>query len=134
MNLGDVMDEIGTAVGSIDGMRVFPYSADRVTPPAALVVWPDEITYDTAMSRGGDRYTLPLWVVVGKADARTTRDRLSQYIDGAGDASVKSVVDGGTYTACDSIRVMSATVESVEIAGVNYLAANFQLDVIGTGG
>lgn len=134
MNLGDVMDEIGAAVATIDGVRVFPYSADRIIPPAALVVWPDEITYDTAMRRGGDRHTVPLWLVVGKLDARTTRDALSQYIDGAGDASVKAAVDDGTYTACDSVRVMSATVQSVSIAGVDYLAAHFLLDVIGSGG
>lgn len=54
MNLAAVMDELGAALGTIPGLRVFPYWADRITPPAAVVGWPDPLTYDATMRRGSD--------------------------------------------------------------------------------
>lgn len=134
MNLADVMDEIGTALEGIDGLRVFPYWADRITPPAAIVAWPDPVTYDATMGRGADQMTLPLFVLVGRFDARSTRDRLAVYLDGSGDSSVKAVLEAHTWTSCDSVRVASATVDSYTVAAVDYLGAEFSLDIFGTGG
>ena len=134
MNLGDVMDELGTALETIDGLRVFPYWADRVTPPAAIVAWPDPVTYDATMARGADQMTVPVIVLVGRFDARSTRDRLAIYLDGTGASSVKAVLEAAEYTACDSVRVASATVDSYSVAAVDYLGAEFSLDIFGTGG
>lgn len=134
MNIAAVMDELGTALEAVDGLRVFPYSADRIVPPAAIVGWPDPITYDATMARGADRLTAPLFVLVGRLDARTSRDRLAKYLAGAGDDSVKAAVEAGTYTAFDSVRVQEARVDGFTVAGVEYLGATFQLDLIGTGG
>ncbi|HEX5120360.1 MAG TPA: hypothetical protein VFW65_34695 [Pseudonocardiaceae bacterium] len=133
MNIGDVMDELGTALETIDGLKVFPYYADRLVPPAAVLAWPDPLAYDDTMVRGSDRVTLHLFVMVGRFDARTTRDRLSQYLDGSGDASVKAAVEGGTYTALDTVRVVQATVDSYTSAGVELLGADFELDIYGRG-
>lgn len=136
MRLAGVMDEIGAALAVIDGLRVFPYSADRITPPAGIVGWPDSIDYDMTFGRGSDSMVLPVWVVVGKVDARSTRDTLAAYLDGSGPSSVKAAIDGGTYTACDSVTVTGAPhgVESVSIAGIDYLAAVFNVEVTGKGG
>jgi hypothetical protein len=134
MNLANVMDELGVALENVAGLRVLPYSADRITPPAAIVGWPDPIAYDTTMVRGGDTVTMPLFVVVGKIDARSARDRLAIYLDGAGAASIKAVVESGTYTAFDSVRVQEARVDGISVAGTEYLGAIFQLHIIGPGG
>lgn len=133
MNIGTVMDELGVALGTITGLRVFPYSASRVVPPAAIVGWPDPVTYDSTLRRGADELTLPVWVLVGSVDARTARDVLAGYLDGAAAGSVKAALDGDTYTACDSVRVASATVESISSAGVEYLGAVFQVEITGSG-
>jgi hypothetical protein len=133
MNLASVMDELGTALETIDGLTVFPYYADRLIPPAAVLAWPDPLTYDATMARGSDQITLSLFVMVGRFDARTTRDRLAIYLDGSGDASIKAAVEGGTYTALDSVRVASATVDSYTSAGVELLGAEFSLDIFGRG-
>jgi hypothetical protein len=132
VNLGNVMDELGTALEAIDGLRVHPYYADRITPPSAVVAWPD-IDYDATFGRGADRLTVPVYVLVGKVDARSSRDRLAVYLDGGDTKSVKAALEGGTYTACDSVRVTSATVESIEVAAVEYLGGVFQVDIIGQG-
>lgn len=133
MNLGAVMDEIGTALEAIDGLRVFPYNADKVNPPAAVLAWPDPITFDETMGRGSDRETMHLFVMVGRFDARTTRDRMAAYLDGSGASSVKAKVEGGTYAACDSVRVVQATVDSYTSGGVDLLGADFELDIVGRG-
>lgn len=131
MNLAAVMDEIGDALDTIAGLRVFAYSADRITPPAAVVGWPDPLTYDQAFARGADRIDLPIYLMVGRVDARSARDDLAAYLDGTGASSVKAVVDGATYTACDSVRVASATVEAITVADIEYLGAVFTVDIIG---
>ena len=133
MNLADVMDELGVALETIDGLKVFPYYADRIIPPAAVLAWPDPITYDNTMGRGSDRETMHLFVMVGRFDARTTRDRLAQYLNGGGDTSIKAKVEGGTYTAFDSVRVVQVTVDSYTSGGVELLGADFELDIVGRG-
>lgn len=133
MLLSDVMDDLGTALGTIPGLRVFPYWADRVTPPAAVVAWPDPLTYDSAMARGADRAELSVLVMVGKVDARTARDNLARYVDGSGEYSVKAAIDGHEATAYDSARVDRAEFGVITVAGIEYLAATFYVDIIGTG-
>ena len=133
MDLADVMTELGTALEAIDGLRVFDYLADRVTPPAAVLAWPD-IAYDVVLRRGGDQMTFPVYVVVARSDARTARDNLAPYLAGSGGSSVKAALEGGSYTACDLARVRTARVEPVVIADTPYLAAVFDVEVTGTGG
>ena len=127
------MDDLGTALATIDGLRVFPYWQRAIYPPAAMVAWPDPLTYDATMRRGGDRTTLPIIVLVGQADARTARDLLAQYLDGSGAASIKTVIEAHTPTAYGSARVQTASIDVATVASVDYLAATFHVDVIGTG-
>lgn len=134
MNIGNVMDALGAAVDTIPGVRVFPYWADRITPPAAVVGWPDPINYDATYARGSDQMTIPMTIVVGRIDARSARDDLSRFLDGSGAASIKTVVDGHITTVWDSAQVQSATVTVVSVAGVEYLGAEFQIDIFGSGG
>lgn len=133
MNIADVMDELGTALDTIDGLRVFPYWADRVTPPAAVVAWPDPVTYDETFGRGMDKITIHVFVIVGRFDARSTRDRLAKYLDGSGGDSIKATLDGGTYTSCDSVTVQQAVVDSYIVAGTEYLGSDFTLLIVGRG-
>jgi hypothetical protein len=134
MNLGDVMDDLAAALGTIDGLRVFPYWADRISPPAAVVAWPDPLTYDAAMARGADRAEIPVIVLAGRVDARSARDVLGRYCDGAGAHSVKAAVDGyDTATAYDSARVMRVEFGTIIVSAIDYLAATFYIDVIGKG-
>lgn len=133
MNLADVMDDLGAALDTIDGLRVHAYGADRITPPAAVIAWPEELTYDAAMQRGADQAEIPVVVLVARADVRTARDVLARYCDGVGAHSVKSAVDGYTATAYDSARVMRVEFGPATFAAVEYLAATFYIDVIGKG-
>lgn len=132
MNLDAVMQEIADRLDTIDGLRVHGYPADSVTPPAAVLGYPD-VTYDETMRRGLDRYSLPLWILVGKVSDRAARVAIAPYLDGAGVRSVKSVLEAALFVSLDSLRVQSAEPDVIAIASVEYLAYQFTIDIAGTG-
>lgn len=132
MNLTTVMDELGAALGSISGLRVFPYDANKVTPPAAIVDLPEPIEFDETYHRGMDHWTVPVSVVVG-GTGLPARDALGPYISGSGVRSIKAVVDGYTYTSCDSVTVVRAEIAYLTFGGAQFLGALFDVDVAGQG-
>lgn len=133
MILGDVMDEIRDVLATIPGLRAYAFPPDKLAPPAAVVVMPDEIEYDATYGRGSDRISLGVLVVVGKASSRAARDNLVGYADGAGTKSFKAACNGHAWTSCDSVRVTSCSFDVVSVAGVDMSAALFELDIIGKG-
>jgi hypothetical protein len=104
-----------------------------VTPPAAIVSYPQAYTFDATYGRGMDRLSLPVVVVVGRPTERQTRDNLAVYCNGSGAKSVKAVVESGTYTAFHMVRVEDIEFDVVSIAGTDYMAAVFTLDIAGAG-
>ncbi len=133
MNIASVMDDLAIPLDTITDLRVFPYYAEKITPPAAMVTWPEPIEYDSAMARGADRQTIPIVVVVGRANARSARNSLAKYAAGSGADSVKAVIESHTPTAYHSARVMRAEFGLFVIAGISYLGLTFYVDVIGQG-
>lgn len=95
MNLGDVMDEVAGRLKAIPALRVHPFPADTVNPPAAVVAWPDRYDFDETYGRGSDRLTVPLVVVVARVPDRAARDQLSKYCNGTGASSVKLALETG---------------------------------------
>lgn len=133
MNVADVMDQIAQRLDTITGLRVFAYPPPKVTPPAAYLPYPESITYDATYGRGSDELAAGVVVVVGKVSERFCRDDLAAYADGAGARSVKAVLESGDYTAFDTVRVSEVTFDVLPIAGVDYLAAMFELQIAGPG-
>lgn len=135
MILTDVMDELGTQLETIDGLRVYRYPPDNVQVPAAVLDLPSSIQFDQTYGRGMDRLTLALDVLVGRVHDRSTRGLILPYFDGSGDRSIKQVTEAGTYTAFDSIRVDAADDPFAvwTFAAVEYLAGSFTLDIAGAG-
>lgn len=133
MNLADAMDELAAALAPIEGLRVFPYWTDRITPPAAIVGWPDPLTFDATFGRGSDKVEFPLHVAVGKFDARSSRDQMAKYADGSGEFSVKAAIESHTPAAYDSARVTRVEFDVLTVAEVDYLAATFYIDITGRG-
>jgi hypothetical protein len=127
------MDEVSTQLDTIAGLRCFPYPPDSITPPAAIVAYPEEIQFDATYDRGADTLTLPVIVAVGKVHDRSTRKLVAAYCAGSGASSIKAVVEAGTYTAFDTVRAARAELDIVTIGSADYLAAIFDLDIIGDG-
>lgn len=133
MELDSVMDEIAAQLDLIDGLNVHAHPVGSVTPPAAVLTYPDDFKYDESYGGGTDRMTLPVVLVVGKASDRGARDKLASYVNRTGPASIKAALESGAYQAFDEVHVPSVEFDVVRIAQTDYLAATFELDIIGEG-
>jgi len=133
MNLANVMDAVSNRLDTIAGLRCFAYPTAKLTPPAAIVSYPETVTFDETYGRGMDRMTLPVVVVAGKVSDRSARNALGAYCDGTGAASFKAVLESGAYSAFHTVRVAGIEFDTVTIAGTDYIAAMFSLDISGSG-
>lgn len=135
MNIQTVMQQISDQLDTIAGLECFPYPpATPPAGPAAVVGWP-KITYGQTYRRGMDGLALSVSIVVplAGADAKSTWTALAEYMTATGAKSVLAVLDAGTYTAFDTLAVESAEVDVAEIGGVDFLRANFAIEINGTG-
>jgi hypothetical protein len=134
MDLGAVMQQVADRIDTIPDLRVFAYPADKISPPAAIVTYPGTLAYDASYGRGMDHIPdLTVVLLVGKVSARASRDLITKWVKGSGANSIKAVVESGTYTAFDTVRVTEVTFDVIAIAAVEYLAATFTLDIAGQG-
>ncbi|WP_030488192.1 hypothetical protein [Micromonospora chokoriensis] len=130
----DVADELSVALRTIGGLTVPEWGVQRVSPPFALIPLPDQISYDLAYGRGGDRIEdWPVMVLVDRPARPESRRAIAEYGAGSGAKSVKAAIEAHAYTACDAVRVTSCEFEVVSYADVSYLAAMFHLDISGKG-
>lgn len=133
MILADVMQDVADQLDTIAELRAFAFPPDTITPPAAMVTWPKDLEFDQTYQRGRDRLTLGVVVVVGRPADRSAVERLGVYCDGSGPASVKEVLEAGTYTTMDVVVVTSIEFADFTIGGTDYPGALFTLDIIGKG-
>lgn len=129
LDLGAVMDAIGTRLATIAGLRVADYPSDAANPPQAIVSLPETIEFDSVMGRGADRVVIPITVLVGKVSDRAARDALALYVSGSGASSVKAAVDGDLGGTVHTARVTGASINVVTIQAVDYLGASFDVEV-----
>lgn len=127
-SLNAVMDALGVRLATISGLRVFDFPPETVSVPAAIVAY-GEVVYDSTYGRGADMATFPVHVLVSRTSDRMARDQLEAYRAGAGAKSVKAAIDGDLGGTVADARVASSVVEAIEVNGVSYVAATFQVEV-----
>lgn len=132
------MTEIGavltTFTAANPGLRVYDYPPPTIVAPAIVVSYPDRIVYDATYGRGADIIRgVPVIAMVGKATDRTARDRVAQYANGSGTSSVKVTLEAHAWVSCQEVVITECTFDVVTVAGVDYIAALFSLDIIGLG-
>lgn len=135
MNLSTVMEELGAAVGTVAGLRVYPWAASKISPPGVIFGLPDEIRPNEAYGRGKMRVPdLPLILLVGRASNRTELATLAAYCAGSGSKSLVAALQGyGGFTQIEAITITRIELDAVKLAGIDYLGAIFHLDLIGSG-
>ena len=126
------MQEIADRLNTMGKLQVYGFAAESVTPPAAVVGYP-EIEFDATYGRGMDRWTLPVWVVIGKSSSLAARDQVSKYVSGGGITSFKEAIESGEYASLDTVRVASATPDQILVGTSEYLSYRFDLDIAGQG-
>lgn len=134
VNLSAVMDAIAAKVDLIDPLNVYSWPTDSVSPPAAIVAYPEDYAFDLNYGRGQDTITLPVWVVVGRVHDRSTKVDLAAYCDGSGPKSVKQAIEVETYSGVlDDAQVQHIDFDAIQIAGTDYMAAMFTVKITGRG-
>jgi hypothetical protein len=116
---------------TIPGLRVVPILPEQVNPPLAMVNL-DRINYQKSFHRGLTEYLFKITVVVGRASERSAQNSLDQYVASDGVYSVLNALEndrtlGGV--AADSTMVSLDAYGSVVIGDVNYLSAEFSVQV-----
>ena len=132
MNLKTIMEELRAGLlpamtGA--GINAFDYPVGRVNAPAVVLSYPERIDYHGAYQGGMQRLTIPLVVVVARANEESAADLLGELCATEGDKSIMMIVENASYTALDAVTVTSVDFDVVEIAGASYVAALFTLDV-----
>ncbi len=138
MDLSDVMDAVADRLRTIDRIadRTFAYPPLKVEAPAGIVAYPDSIDFDATYGRGLDMIRgLEVTIVEGKVSDRDARDRIAPYVAGTGLSSVKAVLEAGPHTGepWDDLHVLSVAFDVVTLAGTDYMAATFKIDLAGPG-
>ena len=134
MNIAEVMDELAERLDTIPGLRVSAEFVGSPNPPHAIVALPRG-DFDKTYGRGMDTWELPIVVLVGKVREKTARDNASPYVSGSGPKSVKQVLEDPAYTyaSLDTLRVQGFEFDVYTFGGIDYLAAEFTLDIAGDG-
>jgi hypothetical protein len=129
INLAAVMDAIkNTAVSQGVIARAYEYPIPDPTPPCLIVGWPTKLDFDLTFKRGADEATFPVWFLVSKVMDRQARNALSAIITGA--TGIKDKLDGNLGGVVQSATVVNCKVTALTITGIDYLAAEFEMDVI----
>lgn len=132
MRIVDVMDELAMRLRSITAFReVASWPKGSITPPAAVVAYPENYNPHATYARGATELKLPVFAAVAKISERTARDALSDLVEGP--TSVITVLESGIYTAFDVVTVSNVDFDTVTIGGTDYIAAVFDCDIVGSG-
>lgn len=132
-NLTNIRNEIKNNLANITSLSVYGYVPDSIEPPTAVVGVMDTITYDDTMSRGSDRYSVPVYLYVSRVDAQDSQETLDGFLVSSGANSVKAQIESDTTLngEAQSVRVTSASNYGVyEINNINYLGVEFIVEVI----
>lgn len=121
------MNDIGTQLSTITGLRVFDFPPKSAQPPFAFVNLPDLIAYDATMERGADRFTTEVWLGVPDVVDRAATAKLAGFAAGAGASSVKAAVEASTVY---NHRVTEARFSQIALAAGSYSGVLFTVDTV----
>lgn len=130
--MSNLRSGLATRLATIAGLRTSATLPDQPQPPQA-VVYPDRVTYDTALGRGSDEYTFVVLVIVGRIAERTAQTSLDAYCNPSGSTSIKAAVEGdptlgGNALDCRVTEMRGQS--SLTLGDTTFLTAEFVVSVI----
>lgn len=128
--LENVQAGLADALRNIVGLRVYDFPSDRVETPAAVLSLP-ETGYDVTLGGRSDRWQFPLWVLVAKADDKAAYGEMVEYLEAEGPRSIRAMIEADRTLggACDTSAVLAARPLFATVAGTEFLAVEFTLEV-----
>ncbi len=90
--LSDIRSGLATNLATVDGLRTSAFVPDEPKPPIA-VIFPENISFDSAFGRGLDEYTFTIQLIVSKVSDRNAQSNIDAYCNPDGDSSVKAAVE-----------------------------------------
>jgi hypothetical protein len=129
IDLDAVMDAIANELEA-DGVtqRTYAWPADSISVPCAVVGYPTRLDFDASFQRASDEAVFPIWFIVGAVAEKAARKALSDVITGA--TGIKNSLDGNLAGAVQTARVTDCVIETIDVGGVPYLSARFDLEVL----
>lgn len=126
-----VREGIETNLQAITGLRTTSIVPDNVSPPVAIVAFPESINYDDTFGRGADRLSVLVHVLVGKVSDRAANTALDAYLSG-GEGGIKAAIEADITLdgAARTCRVVEAETNVMVVGAQEYLAATFTVDVL----
>jgi len=113
--LSDIRSGLATNLATVDGLRTSAFVPDEPKPPIA-VIFPENISFDSAFGRGLDEYTFTIQLIVSKVSDRNAQSSIDAYCNPDGDSSVKQAVE--------SDRTLGGLIQDLRVTEVrDYRAA-----------
>jgi hypothetical protein len=130
MGLQDVMTALGVRLRTIPNFRAYDFPSSRIEPPASVLSLP-ETGYDVTMGGGSYPWVFPLWVLVSKADDKSSYNEMVPYLEAEGERSIRAILfaDKTLGGACDTLDITNARPQMVTVGGTEFLAIEFTLEV-----
>jgi hypothetical protein len=115
-----------------EGLQINAYMLSNPTPPN-IDIFPDKVTYDITMQRGGDSNMLTVRACVGLASDVGAQQKLDRLIASTGASSIKAAIESDPTLGgnCDDLRVTECSGYQVYPQGaeISILAANWTVQV-----
>lgn len=129
LQLEAVMTALADRLDTIPGLNLYTGWPDKVISPAAIVAFPESVTFDTTYRRGADTFDIPV-VLALRMDPVELAD-VSPFVTGAGASSIKAVLESGVYEGFGKPHVRDAQFDVAPFGGVRHLVAVFGVTVTG---
>jgi len=132
VTIADVRDGLARVLETIDGWRAGPYLGDQVNPPCFKIARP---AFDPRMVFGGSKasHTFRVHAYASRGATDTHERLLDELCELSGTGSVIAAVQDGTNwpVTVDYAQVTQVGEVGIsEIAGVEYLVVNFDIEVV----
>lgn len=130
--MSELRTGLATRLATISGLRTSATLPDQPQPPQA-VIYPDRVTYDSALGRGLDEYTFIVLVIVGRIAERSAQTSLDRYCESSGATSIKAAIEGeatlgGKAFDCRVTEMRGQS--SLTLGDLTYLTAEFSVTVL----
>lgn len=108
--LDELREGLAANLAAIKGLQVNAYRLTRPTLPSAHI-FPGPVEYDTAGSRGEDKWEFIVQVFVAKTLDKASQIRIDRFLNPSGAESVKAALEADRQLggAAYDLRVVEAT-------------------------